>query len=347
MLSPVFSGLSRDQLAHVRRCQSIAQVEGLSVVSSGVLASPAAGAPAGAHFWLVGSPSSGAVSFVWLSASGRRLLCGCPRRRGGAFSCAHAQCVRLWLLSAAGVAVPVLGAGASAPDPEQRISQLCACGDHEDCIGVGWSGTIHNEWPCQCACHQSGNPDPDHDTSASSHSFQVGADAPTTTPADLPVCPCPGCGKLAPVGVVVPFGVCASCLDLEAEAAQVSPPARCPHHPGFLIVGESASGLVCPLCEQLAGWQREQSTHFTFEYASQQSPALCVECGAPADFLTHFGPLCGPCAAKHLAQFSDATEARMHEMVAEAERAEEEAAATNDPNRQIFLPDRRSKPEEA
>src|SRR5690242_7411652 len=102
MLSSVFSDLSRVQLVHVRRCQSIALADQLSVVSQGVLASPAAGAPAGAHFWLVGSPSSGAVSFVWLSASGRRLLCGCPRRRGGAFSCAHAQCVRLFLLAAAG-----------------------------------------------------------------------------------------------------------------------------------------------------------------------------------------------------------------------------------------------------
>jgi hypothetical protein len=111
VLASCFADLSRAELAHIRRCQVIAQAERLSVVSSGVLAAAAGGAPAGAHYWLVGSPSSGAVSFVWLSAGGHRLLCGCPRRRGGALSCAHAQTVRLWLLAAAGVV------GASAPTP--------------------------------------------------------------------------------------------------------------------------------------------------------------------------------------------------------------------------------------
>lgn len=241
MLSHVFSGLSPLELAHVRRCQSIAQAEGLSVVSSGVLASPAAGAPAGAHFWLVGSPSSGAVSFVWLSASGRRLLCGCPRRRGGALSCAHAQAVRLWLLAAAGVAVPSLGAGAAAPVPAPvpPVSPSPA--------PSGAALPVPVAPPASCV------------------SPAVVAAGPAVTgdvAADVPVCPCPGCGELAPVGVVVPFGVCASCLDLEAEAAGVAAPARCPAHPAFLVVGESASGPLCPLCAQLADWD---SMHFTFE----------------------------------------------------------------------------------
>jgi hypothetical protein len=134
-----------------------------------------------------------------------------------------------------------------------------------------------------------------------------------------------------------------SCLDLEAEAAGVPSPARCPVHPWVVASGESASGLFCALCESDARWE----AGFTLEYAAWQPNDIdaCCECGAPADFLTHYGPLCGSCAAKHLAQFSSPTEARMHEMVAEAERAEEEAAAANDPNRQMFLPDR-SKPEE-
>jgi len=109
------------------------------------------------------------------------------------------------------------------------------------------------------------------------------------------------------------------------------------HRPSVVASGESAAGLVCPLCEQLASWERQ---HFTFEYAAWNPIDVdtCGECGAPADFLTHYGPLCGPCAAKHLAKFSNPTEARMHQMVAEAEQAEEEAAAANDPERLGFIP---------
>lgn len=114
-----FADLSRAELAHIRRCQFVAQAEGMAVVSSGVLASAAGAAPfaapSGAHFWLVSSGLSGVVSVVWLA--GGRLCCGCSRRRAGALTCSHAQTVRLWLLAAAGVRVPSLFSPVP-PEPE-------------------------------------------------------------------------------------------------------------------------------------------------------------------------------------------------------------------------------------
>ncbi len=340
MLSSVFSGLSAVELAHVRRCQLIAQAEGLSVVSSGVLASPAAGAPAGAHFWLVGSPSSGAVSFVWLSASGRRLLCGCPRRRGpsGALSCAHAQAVRFWLLAAAGVAVPSFGAGvgvglgASAPDPDPKPPSpagpavVAAAGPERvaaewarysvefareeqafyilrDGVRLAHRGGDPVRYPAEYRARVVIDALPDWLMEAAPLAASEGA----ANVADLPICPCPGCGELAPVDVVVPFGVCASCLDLEAEAAHVAPPARCRVHPWLLVIGESASGLVCPLCEYVARWERGEYT------------------------------LDGEPVAPDLARFSDQTEERMHELAAEAEREAEREAFASDPDYQAFI----------
>src|SRR5690242_8218559 len=127
-MHPCFAELSRADLAHIRRCQWVAQEEHLSIVSSGVLASAAGAAPAGAHFWLVASPLSGVVSVVWLAegSAGRRLCCGCARRRAGALSCSHAQCVRLWLLAAAGVRVPSLAPVPPVPpEPPVQFCESC------------------------------------------------------------------------------------------------------------------------------------------------------------------------------------------------------------------------------
>ena len=271
-----FASLSRADLAHVRRCQHVAQAEGLSVVSSGVLAAPAGSAPAGAHFWLVSSPLSGVVSVVWLADG--RLCCGCARRRAGALSCSHAQAVRLWLLAAAGVRVPSLSpvppvppeppcppsspsggaavpAGGSPPAPA-----LCpGCG--QVMSGVGHSHHICPTW-------QEHGKRLAAEAEAWGASSTVGGSPPAPAPVVVaepeperaPVMStaiCPGCEQPAPVSVLIPFGVCLSCLDLMAEAERQPRPVRCCVCGVAPAVAEVRTGAFC--AEHLA---REESTRF-------------------------------------------------------------------------------------
>jgi hypothetical protein len=315
-----FSGLSRAERAHVRRCQAIAQAEGLSVVSSGVLAAPAAGAPAGAHFWLVGSPTSGAVSFVWLSAGGRRLLCGCPRRRGpsGALTCAHAQTVRLWLLAAAGLSVPVLApvppapvpplGGAALPVPAvapaalppvfpvASVSRRVAASRWRRArVSLSVRLRLRRRLCMRRVVELS----------------TVGATAPA------PVVPavaqaahmgaCPACEAPAPRDALAVFGVCAECLDLMALAESAPPVARC-RRCGSIAVGETSDGPLCsahlhatPATVALAAWRHTPHTShapvytraelalFELEAQAERAADLAAELSSPDCLLSHAG----------------------------------------------------------
>ena len=219
-----FASLSRADLAHVRRCQHVAQAEGLSVVSSGVLAAPAGSAPAGAHFWLVSSPLSGVVSVVWLADG--RLCCGCARRRAGALSCSHAQAVRLWLLAAAGVRVPSLS-----PVPPVPPEPPCPPSSPSGAAAVPAGGSPPAPAPVVVA-------------------------KPERAPV-MSTAICPGCEQPAPVSVLIPFGVCLECLDLMAEAERQPRPVRCCVCGVAPAVAEVRTGAFC--AEHLA---REESTRF-------------------------------------------------------------------------------------
>ena len=223
-----FADLSRAELAHVRRCQWVAQAEGLSVVSSGVLAAPAGSAPEGAHFWLVASPLSGAVSVVWLAEG--RLCCGCARRRAGALSCSHAQCVRLWLLAAAGVRVPVLS-----PVPPVPPEPPCPPSSPSGGAVVPAGGSPPALAPVVA-------PEPER--------------APVAEYV-MSTAICPGCEQPAPVSVLIPFGVCLECLDLMADAEGEARPVRCCVCSVAPAVAEVRAGAFC--AEHLA---REESTRF-------------------------------------------------------------------------------------
>lgn len=257
MLASCFTDLSRAELAHIRRCQIIAQAERLSVVSQGVLAAAAGGAPAGAHFWLVGSPSSGAVSFVWLSAGGHRLLCGCLRRRRGALSCAHAQTVRLWLLAAAGVVVSsgVVGASAPTPAPVVRVVVIAPRWRGRWARGMTFSSdeTIHlpvrlRAWSADPGSFGVVTIAPRlrlRRRLLARFPSLVPPVAPVAEPA--PVAPCPGCGELAPVATLITWDVCLDCLDLMAEAEHTRI-IRCRDCGRNAAVGETANGAFCQDC---------------------------------------------------------------------------------------------------
>jgi hypothetical protein len=204
-----FADLSRAERAHVRRCQFVAQAEGMAVVSSGVLAAPVASAPAGAHFWLVSSGLSGVVSVVWLAEG--RLCCGCSRRRAGALTCSHAQTVRLWLLAAAGVRVPALVPVAPEPEPDP---------------------------PC-----------PPSGSSSSSSPAGDSSPAPAGELAPVVATQgviCPACERPADAGIIRDWGICAECLDDLADAERQPRPARC-CVPGCsaLAYGEASTGCYC------------------------------------------------------------------------------------------------------
>ncbi len=71
------------------------------------------------------------------------------------------------------------------------------------------------------------------------------------------------------------------------------------------------------------------------------TPVLCMRCGRPAETSILAGPVCYLCAQA----IADEAEARMNDIVAEAEAAEEEEAFSSDPDYQEFLRNRNRKEE--
>lgn len=257
-LSRGMFSLSAAELARVEHCQQIAQSLGLVVVSSGVFAAEA-GELAGLHFWLVVCPSAPASApvLVWLSAE-RRLLCGCKRRRfDGALTCCHAQCVRLWLLAAAGGPVPPVppSSPASAPVPVGSPVEASASAPApvRACVQCG-SARIVTTSPARPGPHGWAERCKDcghvRDISA-----EAEAEAEAEFAAHQPSEPaesmgqCPACEQSASAGVLRDWGVCAECLDLMAEAERQPRPPRC-QTCGELATGESGNGVFCSACQQ-------------------------------------------------------------------------------------------------
>lgn len=232
------------------------------------------------------APASAPVAPVLVWLSGGRLLCGCKRRRSdGALTCCHAQAVRLWLLAlaAGGVTVrPLVGATAPTPAPvdpapvaevpewkrysfthDDTDNYYYTCKDGQRLVYTSGerAGEMVRTYDVRLAQNAvdllpswlltdtapAPAPDPDPDPAP----VDPAPVAPITQAEPEydgePVCPCPGCEELAPVGVLINHGVCLACLDLMAEAEHTRI-IRCVDCGQQAAVAETANGAFCQDC---------------------------------------------------------------------------------------------------